>query len=206
MKEVYYSLEKIPDLSLNRYGLLEENGVEGVLKRHLEFLRQINCMGILAEISMHLFYQYDQSMTPGHRLKIMLMFCAQDTSLNYMDHILKASPLSEYFCFRKEESCTLTHNRFSVVSTITKREYFIKSSLGNMPGVAEEEFHFISKWKMKEDARLYNMFKLMCSLNQNCMYRVDIYPVDYSEQVKDRLDTILSNLKKRTEFNMGNTA
>lgn len=39
-KELCYKIEVIPDLSLNKYSSLDGNGVEGVLKKHLAFLRQ----------------------------------------------------------------------------------------------------------------------------------------------------------------------
>ena len=88
MAEIFYSLNKIPDLSLSRYSSLEENGVEGVLKKHLAFLRQINRIGIIARISMHLFYQYDSSLNLGKRLKCMLMFRGEEQALRYIDDIL----------------------------------------------------------------------------------------------------------------------
>lgn len=200
MAEIFYSLNKIPDLSLSRYSSLEENGVEGVLKKHLAFLRQINRIGIIARISMHLFYQYDSSLNLGKRLKCMLMFRGEEQALRYIDDILKASPLSEYFSLQKDNTCSLVTRKYPVVSTITKREYFIKSSVGNIARDAEEEFYSINEWKMNEDARLYNMFKLVNSLNKNCLYRVDVYPVDYSERVKNSLDTVMANLRRRTEF------
>lgn len=206
MAEIYYSLDEIPDLSLSKYSSLEENGVEGVVKKHLAFLRQINRIGIISGISMHLFYQYENSNKVGERLKCMLMFSGEEQILKYIEDIVKTSPISEYFKLKKKEKNSLFDREYKVVSTITKRETFVKSS--NPCGIneTEEELYSINEWKMNEDARLYNMFKLMNSLNQNCLYRVDVYPVDYSEKIKNNLSTIMYNLKRKTELRIDKTS
>lgn len=53
-KELCYKIEVIPDLSLNKYSSLDGNGVEGVLEKHLAFLRQWNRKGALSGTSIHI--------------------------------------------------------------------------------------------------------------------------------------------------------
>ena len=78
MAELWYRLTQLPDLTLNKYASLEGNGVDGVIEKHIAFLRQLNRKGIVSGLSYHLFYLYvapaDKTKdTPGHRLQIYLM-------------------------------------------------------------------------------------------------------------------------------------
>lgn len=65
VKELCYKIEEIPDLSLNKYASLEGNGVNGVLEKHLAFLRQWNRKGVLSGSSIHLYYYYDGQKEDG---------------------------------------------------------------------------------------------------------------------------------------------
>ena len=47
MPSLYYEVKRIPDLTLSKYSALDEGGVEGVLKKHEAFLRQIHRKGLL---------------------------------------------------------------------------------------------------------------------------------------------------------------
>ena len=58
-KELCYKLSVLPDLCLNKYASLDGNGVDGVLEKHLAFLRQWNRKGVLSDVSIHLFYYFE---------------------------------------------------------------------------------------------------------------------------------------------------
>ena len=78
MAELWYRLTQLPDLTLNKYSSLEGSGIDGVLEKHIAFLRQLNRKGIVSNISYHLFYLYispdDKAKdTPGRRLQIFLL-------------------------------------------------------------------------------------------------------------------------------------
>lgn len=47
MFEGWYKLSNLPDLTMNKYSSLEENGVDGVLNKHISFLYQLNRKGII---------------------------------------------------------------------------------------------------------------------------------------------------------------
>ena len=47
MPSLYYEVKKIPDLTLSKYSALDESGVDGVLKKHQAFLRQVHRKGLL---------------------------------------------------------------------------------------------------------------------------------------------------------------
>ena len=56
MAELWYRLTQLPDLTLNRYASLEGSGVNGVIEKHIAFLRQLNRKGIVSGLSYHLFF------------------------------------------------------------------------------------------------------------------------------------------------------
>ena len=57
--ELFYRLDTVPDLELNKYASLEGDGVKGVLEQHVSFLRQINRKGLISGTSFHLYYFFD---------------------------------------------------------------------------------------------------------------------------------------------------
>lgn len=104
MAELWYKLKQLPDLTLNKYSSLEGRGVDGVLEKHVAFLRQLNRKGIVSGVSYHLFYLYivpeDNSKDePGHRLQIYLMIKGSEDALKNVPSLIKASPLSTFYTF-----------------------------------------------------------------------------------------------------------
>lgn len=53
-----FQVDNIPDLSLNKYQSLADTGIEGVLKRHENFLRQWHGICYESNASFHLLYLY----------------------------------------------------------------------------------------------------------------------------------------------------
>ena len=102
MAELWYRLTQLPDLTLNKYASLEGNGVDGVIEKHIAFLRQLNRKGIVSGLSYHLFYLYvapeDKTKdTPGHRLQIYLMIRGKADAMDNVPALINASPLSDFY-------------------------------------------------------------------------------------------------------------
>ena len=102
MGETWYYVKDIPDLTLNQYSSLEDTGVDGVLEKHIAFLRQLNRKGILSDLSFHLFYLYlspdDKSLDlPGQRLQLFFMIKSYGNSVENIPALVEASPLSDFF-------------------------------------------------------------------------------------------------------------
>lgn len=207
--EQWYRLEKIPDLTLNKYSSLEEKGVDGVLKKHVSFLRQLNRKGIISNVSFHLFYLYIGSDVakedmPGYRLHIFLMAQGEEKALKSVPAIIKSSSLSEFYefkgkCINEKEDITIdtlldSDNgdlSFNCCVALTKAEKHI---------VKDNETYFaLQEWECNEDGRLYNMFNIMEKLGHTALYRVDLYPVDKSEVLREDLQKPMSFLRKRQE-------
>ena len=107
MAELLYRLTQLPDLTLNKYASLEGNGVDGVIEKHIAFLRQLNRKGIVSDLSYHLFYLYvaleDKTKdTPGHRLQIYLLIRGKPDAMDNVRALIKASPLAEFYKLEEE--------------------------------------------------------------------------------------------------------
>ncbi len=86
-----FHITKIPDLSLNKYCSGENNGVGGMLEKHIAFLRQWNRKGILSGVSLHLYYVYSPSKNQGDRLDIYIMARGQKNEMKNAIRIMGAS-------------------------------------------------------------------------------------------------------------------
>ena len=211
--EKWYKLEHIPDLTLNKYSSLEDKGVDGVIKKHIAFLRQINRKGIVSNVSFHLFYLYvgpdfAREDVPGHRLHILLMIKGDSVGMENVDALIKASPLSAFFPLTGMgapggERCSqevlddYVNNIsdkllcFTHCATLTKAEKHISNG--------DEKYFLLHEWESNEDGRLYNMCKMMEALNKTCLYRIDLYPVELSGEIRESLKKPLSILRKRQD-------
>ena len=96
MPSLYYEVRRIPDLSLSKYSALDESGVNGVLKKHEAFLRQIHRKGLLGKEIIRWIYEYNPSAPKGKRMKIVLKFDCSEVS-DYMQSFIGSSPLAPYF-------------------------------------------------------------------------------------------------------------
>ena len=54
-----YELKQIPDLTLNKYAVFNNGGVEGVISEHTSFWHQLNRRGMMLEERYHLIYEYN---------------------------------------------------------------------------------------------------------------------------------------------------
>lgn len=216
MAELWYRLRQLPDLTLNKYASLEGNGVDGVLEKHIAFLRQLNRKGIVSNLSYHLLYFYlvpdDKSKdTPGHRLQIYLMIHGSADALENVPALISASPLADFYKldFKLKKSTTgddtcsidnilsnsgITSPIFNTCAFLSKTETLLPA--GNGEG---EDYYMLREWEMNEDGRLYNMCKMMEALNHTTLYRVDLYPVEKSVSLRESLRKPMSILRKRQD-------
>ena len=207
--ELCYRIAVLPDLSLTKYASLDGNGVDGVLEKHLAFLRQWNRKGVLSGTSIHLFCYYDGQDPSGSygvgekgsKLEILFLIRGEEERMKNVPELVSSSTLSDYFKFipcRFEDFLkrfNIERTNFPVCSTLLKKEVFIRSSLD----VAGEEsgYYTVPQWEMNEDGRLYNMLKLMESLDQRVLYRIDLYPVERSAALRDALRKPMTVLRER---------
>lgn len=216
MESAYYELKRIPDLSLSKYSALDESGVEGVLKKHMAFLRQLHRKGLLSHETIHWIYEYNPDAEKGKRLKIVLKFDSPKIS-EYMESFMASSPLSPFFDLvrvypetelpplneaeekkqalrRKDLTLSLSAARqYRYQTMLIKKEKFAKPDNPDML-----DFYSVNKWEMNEDARLFGLFTMMRSVNMPCVYCVEMVPVDYVDVVEspNMLGQIMRELRR----------
>ena len=100
MSILCFQIDQIPDLSLNKYQSLADSGIEGVLKRHENFLRQWHGICNESATSFHLLYTYLPSEAIGHRLKLYFILQGNTYNLQMVEPLLKSSPLSDFYTFK----------------------------------------------------------------------------------------------------------
>ena len=216
MAELWYRLTQLPDLTLNKYASLEGSGVDGVMEKHIAFLRQLNRKGVVSGLSYHLFYLYvapeDKTKdTPGHRLQIYLMIRGNADAMDNVPALINASPLADFYKLEDKikrsptgnDSCNIKNvlagngidfPLFNTCALLTKTETLLPA--GNGEG---EDYYMLREWEMNEDGRLYNMCKMMEALNHTALYRVDLYPVEKSVSLRESLRKPMSILRKRQD-------
>ena len=216
MAELWYKLTQLPDLTLNKYASLEGKGVDGVIEKHIAFLRQLNRKGIVSGLSYHLFYLYvapeDKTKdAPGHRLQIYFMIRGRADAMDNIPALIKASPLADFYKLESkiehsstgDDSCNIKNVLagngidlpiFNTCALLTKTETLLPA--GNGEG---EDYYMLRAWEMHEDGRLYNMCKMMEALNHTALYRVDLYPVEKSVSLRESLRKPMSILRKRQD-------
>lgn len=226
MASLYYEVKKIPDLTLSKYSALDEGGVDGVLKKHEAFLRQIHRKGLLNKELIHFIYEFNPSAPKGQRMKIVIKFDSNNVS-SYTRNFIASSPLAPYFDLervypedelppltgretakelekRKEKTLSFNQELYRYQANLIKKEKFAKP---DNPGMAD--FYSVNKWEMNEDARLFGLFTMMKKTVESeedisqiskwhCLYCVDIAPVDYTDRIESAamLGNIMQGLRR----------
>ena len=280
MAYCFFELEKIPDLTLTKYMSFDESGVEGVLKKHNSFLRQLNRKGLLSRVFFHLLYTYNPMATKGNKLSVSLISSGTCEALFLAKELIQNSSISQYYNVISSESVnilaveqniynettitvknhlgfvttykfdhsvncigeyfqdkerheylskedTFKNTTFTIkakndvlleinnnsmltqeglkkddteyhfCSTLSKREFFVQPSV-ILSDDNDLKYYKVAKWEMNEEARLYNMFKLMEGLNKPTSFRVDLFAADYTTRLRDVLP--IQELRNRTSM------
>lgn len=235
MPSLYYEVKRIPDLTLSKYSALDEGGVEGVLKKHETFLRQIHRKGLLNKEIIRWIYEYNPSAPKGQRMKIIIKFDGKNAS-DYMQSFIGSSPLAPYFDLvqvfpeeelppltgketpkdlekRKAKTLYLNQELYRYQASLIKKEKFARPDNPDMA-----DFYSVNKWKMNEDARLFGLFTMMKKMAENskkedksqwrCLYCVDVVPMDYADAIESpsMLGPIMAGLRRMLSLRVEKTS
>lgn len=198
-----FQVNQIPDLSLNKYQSLADTGIAGVLKRHNSFLRQWHGICIEDALSFHLLYLYLPTEPVGQRMKVFFLIQGDKNGLQLVEPLLQKSPLSDFFVFEKGE---LPRIRFSAGTTLTKKERL--ADIPNPMTGQNKLVHYVPKWEMNEDARLYDFFRIMETIGQayfperECAFRIDLYPISTVEETRFKFNPVLKELRGENDIRL----
>ena len=169
-----YKINYIPDLTLSKYQVFADSGVEGMLEAQTQFIRQLHRVALLGNIGIHFFFSYSPERNAGHKLNIIVAFSGIDDSSSYkmkIQKVINSSGISNYFNLTECDAKEYLADDFTKMSVMHKKERFLQTSLNN----EERFFYIVPNWEMNEDGRLYSMLKMMQSFDTKCCYRVDLY-------------------------------
>ncbi len=179
MAVLSFKIVQIPDLTLHKYQSLSDTGIEGVLKRHSDFLRQWHGIGLATGASFHLLYCFDNSKEKGERLSLYFLIQSNDEeTLTLLKPIVHKNPLSDFYNFIE---CELPSMEFAAGTTLIKNERV--AEIYNPLADKTDLIHFVPHWEVDESARLYDLFRMMeiigSSYDDNacCAYRIDLFPI-----------------------------
>jgi len=177
-----YEINSIPDLSLSKYQVFADSGVDGMLEAQTQFVRQLHRVALLGNVSIHFVFDYDPDRSSGNKLRIRLVFknAAMNGYKDKLRKIVRASGISSYFSFKEVDVEDKEQQRYSHLAVMRKKERFLQTVVNN----EERYFYVVPNWEICEDARLYGLLKMMQSFDEKCIYRVDLYT---EEGIADRI-------------------
>lgn len=180
-----YKIQGIPDLTLNKYQMFADSGIDGMLEAQTQFIRQLYRVLLLGKVQAHLIYDYDPSRKKGLKLSIYLIFSGNEQDNSYylkLRKIINASNLANYFQFCEISDLTEVNITYACVSILRKKERSLQTVIDN----EGKYFYLVPNWEMNENARLYNLIQLMESFDEKCCYRVDLYVQEDLEEIIHR--------------------
>lgn len=200
---ICFQVDHIPDLSLKKYQSLADTGIEGVLKRHENFLRQWHGICCESSTSFHLLYTFLPSEDVGKRLKLYFILQGNPEELQIIQPLLKSSPLSDFYVLKHAE---LPNVRFEAGATFTKKERV--ADIFNPLTGQTTAVHYVPKWEMNEKSRLYDLIRMMENVSQAysppkaCAFRVDLYPVSMAQETRECFDPVLKALRGENDIKL----
>ncbi|MGI6500025.1 MAG: ATP-binding protein [Anaerostipes sp.] len=197
----YFTLTKIPDITLAQYSAEEGSGVDDIIRQHAIFYRQLNRKGLLFNETYHLIYNYDPGQESGNRMQVIFRVDCREP-LVCMEEVMNASPLSRYFQINSvdDEKYKTNPVTFSCQATLAKQDSYMSSSISEN----KMKYYGVHPWKMNGKARLIGMFRMMQKLNKKVCYVATIRAVDYSNSMKEFFEVQIEYMRNANRMNRGN--
>jgi len=102
-----------------------------------------------------------------------------------------------------ENGLIKSEKQYDHMAALGKREFFVQPSV-ILPDDNDLKYYKVAEWDMSEEARLYNMFKLMQGFDKPAAFRLDIFSVDYATGLRGVLP--IQELRKRTSMSVTKNA
>lgn len=83
----------------------------------------------------------------------------------------------------------ILNKRFTYGAFLTKKDYSLpaQNRLNDTDDLGEVQLYSIMEWEPCEAGRLYNVLKLMEGYNRNAVLRIDIFPVEHTQEIRKKL-------------------
>ena len=197
-----YEVTNLPDITLSKYQVVEESGIESMLEAQTRLIRQLYRFTAFGKIITHYIYNYDPQRPNGNKLKIYIAFTNEERSEQYnesIDKIIKASSIFSQFRLKKIDQNNDFTVHYQVKGELHKKERLLQTVTNGM----QRTFYIVPNWKVNENARLYSVCKLMQSFDVKCCYCVDVFTEENAaDQIHKNFERPLAFLRND---NMGRT-
>ncbi len=198
-----YRVNSIPDLTLSKYQVFADSGVDGMIEAQIQFIKQLHRVSLLGKNSIHFLLDFDPSRPEGKKITISLLFdglLSNDPYADKLRKVVNSSGISKYFQLSEIDSINQNSTYYSDMAVMYKKERLLQTSLNN----EERYFYVVPNWELNEEARLYNLFKMMQSFNEKCCYRVDLYTVEgLEDEIHKSFERPLTYLRNISNRNTG---
>lgn len=187
----FYEIPCIPDLELVKYQSLGEQGIDGILERHNQFLRQWQRNTLLINTTLHFFLVYTCERSRGNRLQLFLAFSStDDRTFKQIDALMKASPLADYYKIVPIDfTPDCLQKKYKNIVLIKKQEQ-TRLSTG-------DTLFTVEGWKSNPKSRLYEVEKTAEALNSDMVYHISICGSHTYEKAQQALQKPISILREK---------
>ena len=99
MYYLVFTVDRIPDLTLAKYSVLDGSSVDDIMNKHGVFLRQLHRLGSTSGVYFHLLYYFDPDarIQKGNHLSVVFYATSTDRQrLEGIREFLTTSVLSTY--------------------------------------------------------------------------------------------------------------
>lgn len=188
-EQTYYlvfAVDRIPDLTLTKYSVLDGSSVDDIMDKHGVFLRQLHRLGSTSGVYFHLLYYFDPDtrIQKGHHLSVVFYATSTDKrKLEGIREFLTTSVLSTYYDFHCYEVSTEFQPDVIFTSGNTSEQVVSIIDLSSKVEdkyVPEKQYDFAKRLQF-ENGQLY-LFD-----NEYDDTLRDIYHYEFDTQTKDVL-------------------
>jgi hypothetical protein len=198
----FYWIDRLPDFNLSKYQAFAVNDIDGLLEQQKTFIRQWLAACELYGLTMHFVMTYSKEKANGKRLDLGLALRGEETDIDSAEPLLFASPLKDYFTFKKndERVKAIVKTVYPRVATMTKNVRKLPPPQGTNP------FWFVPEWEVNDEARLIELIKIMEARGENAAYRVDMVPGDLVNSTREAFKNSMTSIRRMLGFSDDNWA
>ena len=198
---LWYTLHRLPDLSLGAYSALPNSQHEALLAQFSPSLRMLHRLALSYTLELRWWAHFDPNRPSGQRLELALGFAGQVADLEQapIDAMLRATPIAPYFV---DPASGLQRGSIQAAATpgtaprllgcqaARLERYWALTELGDEAFQRQSQLpaylHAVYPWEANEGCRLVPALQLMQQLGEACVITLALQPSE-GEQEYDRL-------------------
>ena len=195
MSFLCFRVNTLPDLTLHKYQSLSDTGVQGILTRHNNFLRQWHGICLSSDTSLHLLAYFNPSATEGNRLELYILLQGNRENLTMIKPLFFNTALNDFYQF---DECEIPNAIFTSGATLIKKEQ--RAEIYHELSNSTKYVHYVPGWEVNDSGRLYDLYRSLATVclsyedKHPTAYRIDLYPVDITQSTRVAVNDIIKSL------------